>query len=201
MYYWIKIFLPRKYDLCITFCLADVKVKEMEIEKFIDRIIHLRVITEEIEQRNFIEKLKTKNNERKSKKRAKRIGNKKFDELVELGRSLNFLAIKIRFWGGPNGIKERLRLREITWKKINEIEKLETETKEMKRLKLQAMHLKISKLLGILNSEKEIETEEIKEIEIKLEKLKIPKTVVSRIKKLIISENNIVCIIFEGIKN
>ena len=173
----------------------------MEIEKFIDRIIHLRVITEEIEQRNFIEKLKTKNNERKSKKRAKRIGNKKFDELVELGRSLNFLAIKIRFWGGSNGIKERLRLREITWKKINETEKLETETKERKRLKLQAMHLKISKLLGILNSEREIETEEIKEIEINLEKLKIPKTVVSRIKKLIISENNIVCIIFEGIKN
>lgn len=50
----------------------------METEKFIDRIIHLRVITEEIEQRNFIEKLKTKNNERKSKKRAKRIGNQNF---------------------------------------------------------------------------------------------------------------------------
>lgn len=53
----------------------------------------------------------------------------------------------------------------------------------MKRLKLQAMHLKISKLLGILNSEKEIETEEIKEIEIKLAELKIPKTVVNKFQK------------------
>ena len=113
----------------------------------------------------------------------------KKDELEELERSLNFLAIKNRFWVRPNNnFREELRLREITRKKINEIEKLETEIKEMKRLRIKAIELKSFKLLSALNMEKGFEIKEIKELEIKLEKLKIPTTVISTIKKSIISE-------------
>lgn len=38
---------------------------------------------------------------------------KKIDELEQLEKSLNFLAIKNRFWVRPNNPREELRLREI----------------------------------------------------------------------------------------
>ena len=83
--------------------------------------------------------------------------------------------------GRPNSINEELKLRKITRKKINEIEGLETEIKEMKELKIQVIKLKSSKLLGDLNVEKGIEIEEIKDIGMKLEKLKIPTTMINTI--------------------
>ena len=43
-------------------------------------------------------------------------GEKIIDELEELARKLNFAAIKNKFWGRANSIKE-LKLRKITWKK------------------------------------------------------------------------------------
>ena len=104
------------------------------------------------------------------------------DELEELERSLNFAAMKIRFWGKPNNFREELRLKEITRKRMNEIKK---EVKEMKRLKIK---LKSFKLLSDLNIEKGIEIEKIMEIEIKLEKLKMPMTMINTIKKSVISE-------------
>ena len=58
----------------------------------------------------------------------------------------------------------------------------------MKKIKIEVIELKGSKLLGNLNIEKGIQTEAIKEIEMELEKLKIPKTIVNTIKNLIISE-------------
>ena len=61
----------------------------------------------------------------------------------------------------------------------------------MKKLKREMIEYKSSKLLGDLNMEKEIKIEEIKEIEIKLEELKIPKTIVSTIKKSIIPEKHL----------
>ena len=124
----------------------------------------------------------------KNKKRAKKLDVKKIDGLEELERKLKFVAIKNRFLGRPNSFKEELKLKKITRKKINEMEKLETEIKEMKRLKIKATELKSSKLLSDLNIEKGLEIEEIKEIEIGLEKLKIPKTTVNTIRKLIIPE-------------
>ena len=104
------------------------------------------------------------------------------DELEELERTLNFAAMKIRFWGKPNNFREELRLKEITRKRMNEIKK---EVKEMKRLKIK---LKSFKLLSDLNIEKGIEIEKIMEIEIKLEKLKMPMTMINTIKKSVISE-------------
>ena len=92
------------------------------------------------------------------------------------------------FWGRPNSIKDELKFRKITRKKINEIERLETEIKEIEELKIEAVEPKCSKLLSNLNMEKGIEIEGIKEIEIRLKKLKIPKTIVYTIKKSIISE-------------
>lgn len=62
---------------------------------------------------------------------------KKIDELEQLEKSLNFLAIKNRFWVRPNNPREELRLREITKKKMNEIKKLKTEIKAMKRLRIE----------------------------------------------------------------
>ena len=52
-----------------------------------------------------------------------------------LERKLNFSAIKNRFWVRPNSIKEELRLRKITRKKINEIDRLETKIKQIENLK------------------------------------------------------------------
>ena len=60
------------------------------------------------------------------------------------------------------------------------MEELKTEIKEAK--------LKSSKLLSDLSMEKGTEINEIMEIEMKLEKLKIPTTMISTIKKSIISE-------------
>ena len=62
---------------------------------------------------------------------------KKIDELEQLEKSLSFLAIKNRFWVRPNNPREELRLREITKKKMNEIKKLKTEIKAMKRLRIE----------------------------------------------------------------
>ena len=53
--------------------------------------------------------------------KIKEITKKLLKELEKLERSLNFAAIKSRFWGRPNSINE-----EITREKINEIEKLKT---------------------------------------------------------------------------
>ena len=100
---------------------------------------------------------------------------------------MKFVAIKNRYSGRPNNIKEELKLRNITRKNINEIDRLETEIKEMKELKIEMIEHKSSRLLEDLNMEKGIEIQEIKEIEIKLGKLKIPKTIVSTTEKLIIS--------------
>ena len=89
---------------------------------------------------------------------------------------MNFVAIKNRFRGGPNNIKEELKLKKLTRKKINKIERLETEIEEeIEELKTKVNEHKSSKLLDDLNMEKGIQIQRIKEIEIKLEKLKMPK--------------------------
>ena len=49
----------------------------MEMEKFKDNLIHLRVIIEEIEKINITERLETKKKKRNKKKRAERIRNDK----------------------------------------------------------------------------------------------------------------------------
>ena len=120
--------------------------------------------------------MRNRKSETFSFKGLKEIEITKIDELEELERSLNFVAIKDEFWGRANSIKEKLKLEKNNKKKIDELEKLETELEEMKQLKIEMIEDKSSKLLGDLNMEKRIEIEEIKEIEIKLEKLKIPKT-------------------------
>ena len=92
-----------------------------------------------------------------------------------------------------------MKLRKITRKKINEIQKLEVEIKDMKKSKIEMIEGKCLKLLGSSNMGKEIEIEEIKEIEIKLEKLKIPKTIFNTIKKYLYQRNT--CITFYDIEN
>ena len=97
---------------------------------------------------------------------------KKIDELEGLGETLNFAAIKKKFLGGLNSIKEKLKLRKITRKKILEIGRLETEIKEIEGLGIETIE---DKLLTDVNIEKGFEIDEIKKIEIKLEELKLPK--------------------------
>ena len=58
----------------------------------------------------------------------------------------------------------------------------------MKRLKIELMKLKSSKLLSDLNMEKVFKIEEIMETEMELGKLKMPTTVINTTKKSIISE-------------
>ena len=94
----------------------------------------LRAIIEEIEKINIIERLDSKKIKEITKKELKALEIKN-RWIRELRRSLTFLAIKSRFWERQNSIQEELKLRKITRKKTNEIERSETETKEMKKLK------------------------------------------------------------------
>lgn len=55
------------------------------------------------------------------------------------------------------------------------MERLETETKEVEKLKIEMIECKSFNLIDDLNIEKEFEIEKIKEKEIKLEKLKMSK--------------------------
>ena len=55
------------------------------------------------------------------------------------------------------------------------MERLETETKEVEKLKIGMIECKSFNLIDDLNIEKEFEIEKIKEKEIKLEKLKMSK--------------------------
>ena len=66
-------------------------------------------------------------------------------------------------------------MRKITRKNRNEMGRLETETKEMEKLKIEMIECKIFYLIDDLNIEKEFEIEKIKEKEIRLEKLKMSK--------------------------
>ena len=54
---------------------------------------------------------------RNNKKDLKELEIRKINVLEKLERSLNFLAIKNKFWGRSNNFNEELRLREITGKK------------------------------------------------------------------------------------
>ena len=76
------------------------------------------------------------------------------------------------FWERLNSIEEEIELREIIRKKINEIDSLETEIKDVKELKIEG-ESKATKLLADLNFDKGVQVDEIIEIEIRLEKLKI----------------------------
>ena len=68
----------------------------------------------------------------------------------------------------PNNLGKEVKLKWITRKKINGIEKLEIEIKEMKGLKIEAIELKSSKLLSDLYMEKGFGIEEIMETQMKL---------------------------------
>ena len=58
--------------------------------------------------------------------------------------------MKNRFQRKPNTSKEEIKLRKITRKKINEIERLETEIKQIEKLKIETVEYKNSKLLDDL---------------------------------------------------
>ena len=166
----------------------------MEIKKFKDSLIDLRRILEVMEKIKISERLEIVKIKEITKKELKKLEIITIDELEELERKSNFAAMKKRFWKIPNSIKEKVKLREITRKKIIEIETLETKIKEMKELEIVMIEDKSSKLLRDLNIEKEVEIERIRKIEIKLEKLKIPKTIVDAITESVISKN--ICITF-----
>lgn len=56
------------------------------------------------------------------------------------------------------------------------MERLEIETKEMEKLKIEMIECKSFNLIDDLNIEKEFEIEKLKEKEVKLEKLKMSKS-------------------------
>ena len=114
---------------------------------------------------------KIKINERSTTKEIKKLTRKVLKELEtkkieELERNLYFVVIKNRFCGRPNSIEEELKVRKITRKKKKD--KLKTEIKDMKKLKIEMVEYKSSKLLDDLNMEKAFEIDRIKEIEINL---------------------------------
>ena len=76
-----------------------------------------------------------------------------------------------RFWRRPNSIEEEIELRKLTGKEIDNIERLETEIKEIVKTEFKSV-----KLLDDLNFEKRLEIDEIIKIEIRPEKLGISET-------------------------
>ena len=82
---------------------------------------------------------------------------KKFDELEGSEIKLNFAG------RGPNSIEEELKLRKVARKRINEIGRIQTETKELGELEIETIE---DNLLNDLNMEKGIGIEEVKKIEI-----------------------------------
>ena len=95
---------------------------------------------------------------------------------------LRFRTTKNRFCERFYSIEEEMELRKITRKKVNTIERLETDLIEMEELKIEREF----KLLVDLKFERGLEIDEIMETEIRLEKLKIPKRTINAIKKSII---------------
>ena len=59
---------------------------------------------------------------------------------MTLERNLNFEGMKNRFWERPNNINEETKLRRKARININKIERLETEIKGMKRLKIPCIY-------------------------------------------------------------
>ena len=95
---------------------------------------------------------------------------------------LRFRTTKNRFCERSDSIEEEMELRKVARKKVNTIERLETDLIEMEELEIQREF----KLLVDLKFERGLEIDEIMETEIRLEKLKIPKTTINAIKKSII---------------
>ena len=69
---------------------------------------------------------------KKIKKRLKELETERIDELEMLQENLKFGPLKNRFWERPNSIKDEIELRNQTRKKIDNIERLKTEIKEIK---------------------------------------------------------------------
>ena len=138
-----------------TFCLTPIKNGDWKIYRQCNKPKNNIIKDKKI---NVIENIKIIKTEEITKKELK--------ELLELERSLSFVATKNRFLGRPNNF------REIAREKIYEMETLK---REIKRLKIETIKLESSKLLTDLNMEKGVEIEEIKEIETTLRKLKYQK--------------------------
>ena len=114
---------------------------------------------------------KIKINERSTTKEIKKLTRKVLKELENkknrrVRKKFIFCSNKKRFCGRPNSIEEELKVRKITRKKKKD--KLKTEIKDMKKLKIEMVEYKSSKLLDDLNMEKAFEIDRIKEIEINL---------------------------------
>ena len=157
----------------------------MMIEEFKDSLTVLKTILEKIENNRDNWRTRNRASKRNNKRRVERIRNKKIDELEKLHEKLRFGTVKNIFWERLNSIEEETELREIIRKKINEIDSLETEIKDVKELKIEG-ESKATKLLADLNFDKGVHVDEIIEIEIRLEKLKISEKKINAIKKSIV---------------
>ena len=151
----------------------------------------MKIVLEEIDKTSIIRYLEIKEiNEiiiKSQKKIAKRIKKlkeletEKFDDLKSLQENLKFGTLRNRFWGRPSSIEEEIELRKMTGKTIDDIERLETEIKGIKKMEFTGV-----KLIEVLNFEKRLEIDEMLKIEIRLEKLGISEKTINAIKNLII---------------
>ena len=57
---------------------------------------------------------------------------KKVDKLEELDENLSSLALRYRFFEKSYDIEKEIKLRNVTWKKIDELDWLKTELEELK---------------------------------------------------------------------
>ena len=128
----------------------------MDIEQLKDGLINLKIVLEEIEKIDIKESTITKNVKKNKNESAERVKIKKNRWIKRVRKKINVAAIKNKFSERPDNIKEELKLRKTTRKNINEIEKLETEIKEMKNIKTVMIEYKSHKLLVDLNMEKGI---------------------------------------------
>ena len=105
-------------------------------EKFKDSLTRLKIILGEIEKTKIVERLGIQKNRKNKKRRAEKVRNKKNNKLKSLDKQLRLRTTRNRFWKRSKSIEEEKESRQITRQKINYIERLETEIKEMEELNL-----------------------------------------------------------------
>ena len=96
------------------------KINDLDL---VNCFIHLKMLFKKIDKVSIVKDIETNN-------KSKELEAEKIDELELLQENLRFRTLKTIFRRRPNSIEEEIELRKQTRKKIDSIERLNTEVEE-----------------------------------------------------------------------
>ena len=96
------------------------KINDLDL---VNCLIHLKMLFKKIDKVSIVKDIETNN-------KSKELEAEKIDELELLQENLRFRTLKTIFRRRPNSIEEEIELRKQTRKKIDSIERLNTEVEE-----------------------------------------------------------------------